>query len=61
MNRGGTSWIDGENFTWPTACANGYGGNLCHECVAYNDVMYTRVNKNECIKCSPNQTLNILR
>lgn len=53
--------MDLENRTWPTKCENGYGGNLCHACVRHDDTMYTRVNKHECLKCSPNQTLNILR
>jgi len=59
--RGGTTWLDDNNVTWPTKCESGYGGNLCHACVRHNGVMYTRSNKHECLKCSPNQTLNILR
>eukprot|EP00347_Sterkiella_histriomuscorum_P014799 403359479 len=58
---GGTYWADGNNITWPTKCDAGYGGNLCHSCVHTDGFMYTRSNKHECLKCSSNQTLNILR
>lgn len=43
--KGGTTWIDSYNYTWPTECDAGYGGNLCHACVRHDGVMYTRSNK----------------
>lgn len=43
--RGGTTWLDNYNVTWPTACEAGYGGNLCHSCVHHDGTMYTRSNK----------------
>ena len=44
-----------------TPCAEGYGANLCDECVKGKDgTQYERITVHSCSKC-PNKTTNALR
>eukprot|EP00347_Sterkiella_histriomuscorum_P023122 403335861 len=40
-------------------CDFGYGGNLCHSCIAYDDLQFTRIGKHECGLC-PSKAINLL-
>eukprot|EP00347_Sterkiella_histriomuscorum_P014612 403360218 len=41
-------------------CKYGYGGNLCHNCLDINGLLFTRIGKHECGLC-PSKAGNILK
>eukprot|EP00347_Sterkiella_histriomuscorum_P005452 403356564 len=41
-------------------CKYGYGGNLCHNCLVINGLLFTRIGKHECGLC-PSKAGNILK
>lgn len=54
-----------ENYSTYTSstyplCEEGYGGNLCHNCLLVNETLYTRVGNHKCGVC-PSKIGNIVK